>query len=215
MVKIKICGITKLKEIQSLNILKPDYVGFVFTKSKRQVNLLIALKLIENLNEDIKTVGVFKNNSLAEILNTLESIRLNVIQLHGNESINFIRELKKNIDTDIEIWKAISIYDLNKDSTNKLIKDNIVDIFLIDSSKPGSGITYPLNNIKTKLKEDPDFKFFLAGGIDSENVLKRIEEVKPYGADVSSGVEVSIHERYIIKSFYKMQKFITKVRSKI
>ena len=67
MVKIKICGITCEKEIEYLNILKPDYIGFVFAKSKRQINKIKAKNLIEKLDDEIKCVGVFKDNSIESI----------------------------------------------------------------------------------------------------------------------------------------------------
>ena len=71
MIKIKICGITNEAEIEYLNILKPDYVGFLFTKSKRQIDVNKAKILINLLNKDIKTVGVFKDNSIDEILKVI------------------------------------------------------------------------------------------------------------------------------------------------
>jgi phosphoribosylanthranilate isomerase len=87
-------------------------VGFVFTKSKRQINGEKANELCLNLNNNIKKVGVFKDNSLAEILDTLGKVSLDVIQLHGKEDENFITSLKKNVNKSIKIWKAISINDI-------------------------------------------------------------------------------------------------------
>ena len=87
---IKICGITKLSEIEDLNELKPDYIGFVFAKSKRQIDGKTACRLKENLDKDIKTVGVFLNNTEEDILNVLKEVELDVIQLHGDENNNFI-----------------------------------------------------------------------------------------------------------------------------
>ena len=82
MIQIKICGITNKKEIEYLNILKPEYIGFVFTKSKRQVNGEKANELCLNLDNNIKKVGVFRNNSIDYILDILGKVSLDVIQLH-------------------------------------------------------------------------------------------------------------------------------------
>ena len=80
-IKIKICGITNEKEIEYLNIIKPDYIGFVFTQSKRMISAENAEKLRQKLNPEIKCVGVFKDNSLEEINNVLKTTKLNIIQL--------------------------------------------------------------------------------------------------------------------------------------
>ena len=91
MIQVKICGITNKKEIEYLNILKPEYIGFVFVLSKRQVTWEKANELCLNLNSNIKKVGVFKDNSINEILDTLGKVSLDVIQLHGKEDEEFIK----------------------------------------------------------------------------------------------------------------------------
>ncbi|WP_455789177.1 phosphoribosylanthranilate isomerase, partial [Clostridium butyricum] len=135
--KIKICGITCEKEIEYLNILKPDYIGFVFTKSKRQISAFDAKLLRKKLNPEIKCVGVFKDNSLIEINNVLKKVNLDVVQLHGSENFDFINLLKKNENHKFEIWKALSIN--NKIFLNEYVsyymrmKNNcVMDNILID-----------------------------------------------------------------------------------
>ena len=200
---IKICGITKISEIDDLNELKPDYIGFVFAKSKRQIDGQTAYRLKERLDKDIKTVGVFLNNTEEDILNVLKEVDLDVIQLHGDEDNNFIDSLKKKVKCDI--WKAVSI--LTKEDMDKAIKYN-VDTLLLDGSKPGSGKTFDWNQL---IKNDFSKRIFLAGGIDETNVLEGIRKVNPDGIDTSSGVEI-IDKNGRRKDREKMRRLIRKVR---
>lgn len=233
MIKVKICGITSSREIEYLNIIKPEYIGFVFTKSKRQVTGNQANELSLSLSEEIKKVGVFKDNSIDEILDVLSKADLNVIQLHGSEDEEFITLLKKNINKSIKIWKALSIKDIdsikkyiisNKQlADNKNYGDNLIDNFLIDGDNPGSGEAFSLENISEYFKENGEstdennslkqYNFFLAGGITDENVASRIAEAKPMGVDVSSGVEIIDENGIRTKSFEKMKNLIERLRS--
>ncbi|AGX43332.1 N-(5'-phosphoribosyl)anthranilate isomerase [Clostridium saccharobutylicum] len=226
MIKIKICGITNKKEIEYVNILKPDYIGLVFTQSKRKVNNEMAVGLLNELNSDIKSVGVFRDNSIKEILKVISEVRLDIIQLHGKEDLAFIRELRKNLKQEVKIWKALSI--TNNDEIEKYVnKDKInedyIESFLIDGANPGSGESYSLEDFKLSINNKSNEmtlnldskrnKFFLAGGINEKNVLERIEEVNPMGIDVSSGVEIIDEDGQRIKSFEKMKILIDKVRN--
>ncbi|WP_459476358.1 phosphoribosylanthranilate isomerase [Clostridium saccharoperbutylacetonicum] len=224
MIKIKICGITNETEIEYLNILKPDYVGFLFTKSKRQIDVNKAKILINLLNKDIKTVGVFKDNSIDEILKVIKDINLDVIQLHGEENENYISSLKCSFNKQIRIWKALSINNIeqieNYNLKNNNREDKLVDNFLIDGSNPGSGETFSLEKIKDyfgkqSLKNTNNKKnnFILAGGLSPENIVERIEKANPIGIDVSSGVEIVDDNGKQTKSFDKMKDLIEKVRA--
>nr|WP_276325142.1 phosphoribosylanthranilate isomerase [Clostridium butyricum] len=209
------------KEIEYLNILKPDYIGFVFTKSKRQISAFDAKFLRKKLNPEIKCVGVFKDNSLIEINNVLKKVNLDVVQLHGSENFDFINLLKKNENHKFEIWKALSIN--NKIFLNEYVsyymrmKNNcVMDNILIDGCNPGSGETYSLAPFMKIIKKhcdlNNDFKFILAGGITPENVLLKIKEANPWGVDVSSGVEDINKDGVTMKSFDKMKVLINKIR---
>ena len=221
MIKIKICGIKRREEIQYANKLKPDYIGFVFAKSKRKVTKEDAAVLSSELDKGIKSVGVFRNNSLEEIIDILKTVPLLAVQLHGDEDEEFIKTLKDNINEisnsrNIEIWKAISVDNteyiekyLLCHREDKLSKDVLIDKFLIDGCNPGSGKTYSLDHIKDKFLLD---NCFLAGGITPDNVLERINEVNPMGVDVSSGVEIISKDNESVKSYEKMKDLIDKVR---
>ena len=229
MIKVIICGITNRREIEYLNILKPEYIGFVFTKSKRQVSEEEANELCLNLNKEIKKVGVFRDNSLDEILAVLDKVKLDIIQLHGSEDEKFITSLRNNINKSMEIWKAVSIKDgeiLKKYIAGNKVDskgDKLIDNILIDGENPGSGETFSLKNIGQYFRDNDEianeensfkqYNFFLAGGITEENVLDRIAEANPIGVDVSSGVEIIDENGIRTKSFEKMKSLIEKVKS--
>jgi phosphoribosylanthranilate isomerase len=229
MIKVKICGITCSREIEDLNVLQPEYIGFVFTKSKRQISGEDAKGLCLNLNKEIKKVGVFRNNSLEDVLAVLIKVELDVIQLHGSEDEKYIISLRNSINKSVEIWKAVSIKDgeiLKKYIAGNNVNDKgdkLIDNILIDGENPGSGETFSLKNIGEYFKDKDEieneenplnqYNFFLAGGITDGNVLERIAEANPIGVDVSSGVEIIDENGIRRKSFEKMKSLIEKVKS--
>ncbi|MFQ8892265.1 MAG: phosphoribosylanthranilate isomerase [Clostridium sp.] len=200
---IKICGITTLEEIDYINELKPDYTGFVFAESKRKVNIENGKELLKALDKDVKSVGVFRNNTKEYIIEVIENIPLDIIQLHGDEDNDFINYLKDK--TNCEIWKAVGIK--NKEDLIKA-KDFNVETLLLDGSNPGSGELFPWEYLK---EIDVNKRFFIAGGINEENVLEAMENVNPYGVDTSSGVE-TIENGIRKKDKEKIKRLIKKVR---
>ena len=216
MVKIKICGITDKDEVDFLNKLKPDYAGFVFAESKRKVNKEQAVRLCSILSCSIKTVGVFRNQTISEITDVLNDVNLNVIQLHGNEDVNYIKELRNKANKSIEIWKAVSIDNIEiiqefyyevyeyKGNKNELIKEKLINKYLIDGSDPGSGKEYSLHKLENMSNK---IEFFLAGGVTPDNIKEKINIVHPFGVDVSSGVEY-INEQGLRKKSYDKIKLL-------
>lgn len=222
MVKIKICGITSEDEINYLNLLKPDYVGFVFAQSKRKINKDKAEKLCSKLISNIKKAGVFRNQTIEEIVDILNTVNLDVIQLHGKEDIDFIRCLREKTNDHIEIWKTVSIENINEiekyskeeyeDNAKNITAKKLIDKFLIDGQNPGSGKAYPLDPLNKYLNNNINHvDFFLAGGITPENVRNKVLEIKPFGIDVSSGVEITDERGQRKKSLDKMIKLIKEV----
>lgn len=181
MVKIKICGIRRLEDVRIVNKYKPDYIGFVFADSKRKVSSNLAKKLRENLDSDIIPVGVFVDSSLDEILKIFDEGTIDIAQLHGRESEEFILELKEKSNGELKIIKAI---EMSEKIDLKEYDNSQSDYLLLDSGK-GSGKTFDWNLIGCDLKKD----FFLAGGLSSSNVGEAIDEFKPYAVDLSSSLE--------------------------
>ena len=197
MTKVKICGLKRIEDIEYVNELQPDYIGLVFANSKRKVELEQAKELISKLNKNIKAVGVFVNEEPDKVRNIAEVAGLHVLQFHGNESYEYMEKFK-----DFEVWKALKI---NEDFDFKSLNYDICSKYLLDNVKPGSGETFDWKLVTGKIKSE---QIILAGGLTTENVGEGIKAVKPYGVDVSSGVE-----KDGLKDFYMIKTFIDKVRS--
>lgn len=180
--RIKICGITSEKEIHWMNQYRPDYVGFVFAKSKRQITHEQAKKFRGLLHKEILAVGVFVNETLDNILALCEQGIIQMIQLHGDEDKEYIRKLKEK--TSVLVMKAIHVGESFDQST----MDLPADCFLLDArlnhSYGGNGIPFDWSILPTM-----DCPYFLAGGLSKDNIVKAINQLHPYGVDVSSGVE--------------------------
>ncbi|MBQ6629286.1 MAG: phosphoribosylanthranilate isomerase [Methanobrevibacter sp.] len=181
MVKIKICGIRRLEDIEIVNKYKPDYIGFVFADSKRKVSYELASQLKANLSPDIISVGVFVNESEDEILKLYADGIIDIAQLHGGESEDYIKYLKDNTNDKLKIIKAI---EMSEDKDLSEYDNSQADYLLLDSGK-GSGKTFDWRLIRKDLKKE----FFLAGGINSNNIKNAIEEFNPFAIDLSSSLE--------------------------
>jgi phosphoribosylanthranilate isomerase len=220
MTKVKICGLTRKEDIEYVNELLPDYVGFVFAKSKRQVSLDKAKELINLLDKKIQTVGVFQNEEIDKVKYTAEYLKLDIIQLHGNEDGDYVKKLYP-----FKAWKSLGIDAADSLDSNELLQNKVkfhqenlnklysygIEALLVDSSvkelKGGTGISFNWNILDKLILNK---KLILAGGLNDENIQKAIEKVKPYAVDVSSGVEENG-----IKNYDKMKNFIEKVRKMI
>ena len=181
MVKIKICGLRRLEDVEMVNRHKPDYIGFVFADSKRKVSHEFAAYMKDNLSSDIISVGVFVDAEIDEIVELFGDGVIDIAQLHGSESEDYIRNLKEKTDYKLKIINAIEM----SDELDLLEYDNsIADYLLLDSGK-GSGKTFDWSLIR----DDLDKEFFLAGGIDVSNVGEAIRKFNPYAIDLSSSLE--------------------------
>lgn len=181
MVKIKICGLKRLEDIEIVNKYKPDYIGFVFADSKRKVSHELASELKDNLDSDIVSVGVFVDAGQDEILELFDNGIIDVAQLHGSENEDYIIGLKDKTDNKLKIINAI---EMSEEVDLDIYADTQADFLLLDSGK-GSGKTFDWRLISKNLKKE----FFLAGGLDVSNICQAIEEFKPYAVDLSSSLE--------------------------
>ena len=181
MVKIKVCGLRRLEDIEIVNKYKPDYIGFVFADSKRKVTHELAAQMKNNLDSDIISVGVFVDADSSEIIELFNEGVIDIAQLHGIESEDYIKNLKEKTNYKLKIINAIEM----SDELDLLEYDNsIADYLLLDSGK-GSGKTFDWNLIRKDLNKE----FFLAGGIDISNIDEAIENFNPYAIDLSSSLE--------------------------
>ncbi|QZY53650.1 phosphoribosylanthranilate isomerase [Crassaminicella profunda] len=199
MTKIKICGLKREEDIVYANKLKPDYVGFVFAKSSRQIDKYRAKELIMGLDKSIKKVGVFLNHSIDEVKKIAKFCELDILQFHGDEDPLYCNSFEN------KVWKAFRIKDEN--SLKELEKYN-VDGFLVDTYTKGTyGGTGKVFNWEIVSDMSKNKFVILAGGLNPKNAKEAIEAVNPQVLDVSSGVEVD-H----VKNFEKMKKIIRNVR---
>ncbi|MGC7872716.1 phosphoribosylanthranilate isomerase [Desulfosporosinus sp. SYSU MS00001] len=177
--KIKICGLFQNCDIDFVNEAKPDFIGFVFAKSRRQVTVEWAKTVRPKLSPEITPVGVFVNESLTKIADLLNSNIIEMAQLHGNEGEIYIRELKTL--TDKPIIKAIQV---KAHADIEAMQDSAADFLLLDHGAGGTGQTFDWSLVgRVKIP------FFLAGGLKADNIDQAIRAVKPYAVDLSSGVE--------------------------
>lgn len=209
--KVKMCGISKVETIPAVVDAKPDYMGLVFAPSKRQVTVEQAKTLVEELHkqyavrynsETIKTVGVFVNETIENLLKIAEEVKLDVIQLHGDEDESFIQILKEQ--SNVEVWKAVQVR--SAADAEKWI-DSSADMLLFDAyhkdERGGTGEVFDWSSL-----DEFERPFMLAGGIDSTNVARAIRTVRPYGIDISSGIETEG-----VKDNEKMKAFTNIVRT--
>ncbi len=196
--KIKICGLMSERDINYANSLSPDFVGFVFVRgSRRYVSPDIAANLRMRLLTSVMTVGVFVNEKFENAINMTRQVVLDIVQLHGQEDDEYIISLK-------EITRKPVIKAFNVESIKDVDRavDSPADFILLDNGTGGTGRTFDWTLVRNI--ERP---FFLAGGLNPDNVEAAVSATNPYAVDVSSGVE-----KECVKDFEKMQNFINAVR---
>jgi len=201
MLKIKICGITTNADAGAAVEHGADALGFVFyAKSPRSVTLEQAREIIASLPDGITKVGVFVDEQPDRIKEIVSLVGLDVIQLHGSESPDDCKIYDK-------VYKAIRIKDLS--DLEQLAKYNVL-AYLLDTYSPdehgGTGKTF---NWDIAVQAKKYGNIILAGGLNPDNIEAAIKHVKPYGIDVSSGVEGSIKG---IKDHSKLKLFIERAR---
>ncbi len=199
--KIKICGLSRECDIDFVNKACPDYVGFVFAESKRQVTQEQAKVLRARLEGSIPAVGVFVNADMDQVLNLLQDGVIQVVQLHGQEDEVYVKRLRDQ--TKAPIIKAVSV--ATRDDVKRAM-DTVADYLLFDHGKGGTGQAFDWNLISS-FSEKLNKPFFLAGGLSLRNIHHAIELAKPYGVDISSGVETDG-----LKDEMKIMEIIRKIR---
>ena len=191
MTRIKFCGLKTLDDIFFANELLPEYVGFVFApKSKRFITPAQAEKLRGALSKKICAVGVFVDEKISVVAKLLNEGIIDAAQLHGSEDETYIKNLRTL--TSKPIIKAVQF---------DAIKNFDADFILIDAGA-GDGKVFDWNLLKNFKRE-----YFLAGGLNPENVSDAIKFLNPFAVDVSSGIETDGK-----KDADKMRKFVSAVR---
>lgn len=197
MTKIKLCGLSRVCDIEEANLLQPDYIGFVFAKkSRRCVSPEQAGELKKLLRPEIRAVGVFVNEEPEAVAALLNRGVIDLAQLHGSEDAEYIRRLRELTDGPlIQAFRIRSKEDLSRAAASA------ADEILLDAGA-GTGIVFDWS-----LLRNMERRYFLAGGLNPENVREAIRDLHPYGVDVSSGIETDA-----LKDRTKMAAFVAAVR---
>lgn len=229
MTRIKLCGLTRIQDIEIANKLKPEYIGFIFwDRSSRNVSAIQAARLKGKLDPEIKAVGVFVNAPAEQVISYYNVGIIDIAQLHGNENEEYIKKLH---DAGLTVIKAFKMKKTGENinlagnanietpekptgnaitetygkSTDDVITEAVkssADYIMFDPGK-GEGATFNWQLIKGIKRE-----FFLAGGLIPENIEKAVETVQPFAVDVSSGIETNGH-----KDLDKMAAFVKNTRA--
>lgn len=176
--KIKICGLRREEDIAIVNKYVPDYAGFIveYPRSKRSISLDRAIELAFLLDKKIKSVGVFVNAPIERV--KMASEHFDLIQLHGDEDDEYIREVSSKIGKPI-----IRAFIIKNNQDIERANASSAQLLLLDGGK-GDGKTFDWNLLKRAEKP-----FFLAGGINEGNMHIAIKNINPMALDISSGVE--------------------------
>lgn len=176
-VQIKICGLTRNEDIDAVNMYRPDYIGFVFARSKRQITPKRASELRHRLDKEIKAVGVFVNEDRNRIAELCENKIIDIVQLHGSENEDDINWIKTHCNT--PVIKAVSVKSVED---IRKWENSSADYLLLDNGAGGTGKCFDWNVIEC------DKPFFLAGGINRDNIKKALLSGAS-AIDISGGVE--------------------------
>ena len=195
MTKVKICGLSTKGAVETAVSAGADYIGFVFAPSKRQVTLEQATELAKFIPSHIQKVGVFVSPSRAELLEAIEKVGLDLVQIHDQVADDLFENLP-----------CASIQALQVDG-NGQVSNSQADYLLFDAPVAGSGQTFDWGRLDTTELAQP---FFIAGGLNEDNVARAIQHFSPFAVDVSSGVETDGK-----KDHEKIRRFIERVKNGI
>ena len=205
--KLKVCGLTQLAQIQELISLNTHFLGFIFyEKSPRFVLNHLSLEAISEIKHQGK-VGVFVNESVEKIAEISEKANLNFIQLHGDEDENFIKDLRKNVKKEVKLIKVFRVGETFNFQFS--IFNSLVDYFLFDTDSKAFGGTGKSFDWQILNEIEIPKPYFLSGGISPENLENlKILNQKPLVLDINSKFETEpgIKNLEKIKTFKSLLK---------
>lgn len=197
MTKIKLCGLTRPEDVAAANALEPDFVGFVFApKSRRRVTAEQAQALRKLLSSSIRAVGVFVDEEPERVAALLEAGIIHLAQLHGREDEDYLERLRALTGKPI-----IQAFQIKTPEDLERAERSSADYILLDSGA-GTGTMFDWTLLRNLRRP-----YLLAGGLGPDNVAQAIRFLRPWGVDVSSGIETGG-----VKDFDKMAAFVAAVR---
>jgi phosphoribosylanthranilate isomerase len=209
LVKVKICGVTCAQDATWAVNLGADFIGLNFYKdSPRKVSPQNALEIAKEIPPFVATVGVFVNEELKSLVKIAGKLNCQFVQLHGEETVEYCRELKAALPA-VKVIKAFRVQD-ETSLAGLAVYSEAAEYYLLDAFVPevpgGTGATFNWD-LAVKAKESGKL-LFLSGGLNPDNVQEAIGKVKPFAVDVCSGIERSPKR----KDYDKMKDFIAKVK---
>jgi len=209
--RVKICGITNLKQGEAIAHLGATALGFILVpNSPRYIAPEQLVTIIPYLPATVESIGVFVDTDIAEVVQIVAKTGLKAVQIHGQESPSYCQELRHQLSKDlsrVEIIKALRVRN-REDLENIANYETVVDTFLLDAYHPqllgGTGHTLDWSMLADFTPRRP---WFLAGGLNPENISIALRNLKPDGIDLSSGVEISPGN----KDLSKVEKLFTQL----
>jgi phosphoribosylanthranilate isomerase len=195
---IKICGITTEADALLAIGLGADAVGLIFAPSKRQVSQATASDIVRRLPPEALTIGVFRNEAPRRVVEIANSLGLGGVQLHGHESPADVSYVGERVPLLIKAFPAT-------DPQIHSFADYGADLLLVDGPNPGSGEVFDWRLAEGVSSAS---RLVISGGLTAENVHRAIDQLRPFGVDVASGVEMAPG----VKDPRKMKAFINAVR---
>jgi len=199
---VKICGVTREEDALLAVAVGADAVGFVFAPSRRQVAPTLVRDIIRRLPSDILTVGVFRDEARSRVIDIVNTTGVKAVQLHGHESVEDVAWVAERVPF---VVKAFGADDPARSRSGRFP----VTAVLLDSTRPGSGTTFDWS---VAARHPRDRRLILAGGLSPDNVAEAVAAVRPWGVDVSTGVEASWGESGQ-KDGIKMKAFVDRARA--
>ena len=199
MTRIKMCGLRRTEDIDAVNEILPEYIGFVFFPgSKRHVSYETARMLKSRLAPEIQAVGVFVDEIPENVTALLDEGIIDIAQLHGQEDEAYLERLRR-----LNGKPAIQAFRIRNSEDVERAQRSTAEMILLDAGG-GDGKTFDWNLLRPVTRP-----YFLAGGLNPENVSVAVEQMKPWAVDVSSGIETNGY-----KDILKMRAFISAVRDR-
>lgn len=202
--RIKICGLRRKEDIDGVNEARPDYCGFILNvpASRRSIDLEQLGMLLEDLDPAVVPTGVFVNEETETILRIVRERHIRMVQLHGQESEEMIREIQQKAG--IPVIKAFSVKE-KKDVEQAL--GSPADYLLFDCGSGGTGKTFDWSCL-----EDVERPYFLAGGIGTHNMEEALTRFHPFAIDLSSSVETDgVKDRKKVAEAVQMLRSLTSI----
>ena len=188
MTKIKICGLSRPEDIDYVNEARPDYCGFVIgvPSSRRNISVETLYRLRSRLSDQVTAVGVFVNTEAELPARLLKDGVISLAQLHGQEDEAYIRKVREL--SGISGGRIIKAFPVRRRKDVERAFKSSADMVLLDHGKGGTGETFDWRLLEA-CSGKAEKPFFLAGGLNPENIPEAVQRYRPYGVDLSSAVE--------------------------